>query len=143
MQRLLVRQCLESEGMSVLEARDGYEALDLVSNNSPDFIFMDVDMPGISGIETCQRLRARDDAKDIPLLIVTGADDQETIDMGFEAGATQYITKPLNWPLLGRLVRYMLRSAETLAELEQLTQESLKQLRSHYADIRTALATGS
>ncbi|MBT5134572.1 MAG: response regulator, partial [Halieaceae bacterium] len=47
MQRLLVRQCLESEGMSVLEARDGYEALDLVSNNSPDFIFMDVDMPGI------------------------------------------------------------------------------------------------
>ena len=143
MQRLLVRQCLESEGMSVLEARDGYEALDLVSNNSPDFIFMDVDVPGISGIETCRRLRARDDAKDIPLLIVTGADDQETIDMGFEAGATQYITKPLNWPLLGRLVRYMLRSAETLAELEQLTQESLKQLRSHHADIRTALATGS
>ena len=118
MQRLLVRQCLESEGMSVLEARDGYEALDLVSNNSPDFIFMDVDMPGISGIETCRRLRARDDAKDIPLLIVTGADDQETIDMGFEAGATQYITKPLNWPLLGRLVRYMLRSAETLKELK-------------------------
>ena len=104
--------------MSVLEARDGYEALDLVSNNSPDFIFMDVDMPGISGIETCRRLRARDDAKDIPLLIVTGADDQETIDMGFEAGATQYITKPLNWPLLGRLVRYMLRSAETLKELK-------------------------
>ncbi|MDA8590717.1 EAL domain-containing protein [Luminiphilus sp.] len=118
MQRLLVRQCLESEGMSVLEARDGYEALDLVSNNSPDFIFMDVDMPGISGIETCRRLRARDDAKDIPLLIVTGADDQGTIDMGFEAGATQYITKPLNWPLLGRLVRYMLRSAETLKELK-------------------------
>ncbi len=73
MQRLLVRQCLESEGMSVLEARDGYEALDLVSNNSPDFVFMDVDMPGISGIETCRRLRARDDAKDIPLLIVTTA----------------------------------------------------------------------
>jgi predicted signal transduction protein with EAL and GGDEF domain len=118
MQRLLVRQCLESEGMSVLEARDGYEALDLVSNNSPDFIFMDVDMPGISGIETCRRLRARDDAKDIPLLIVTGADDQGTIDMGFEAGATQYITKPLNWPLLVRLVRYMLRSAETLKELK-------------------------
>jgi predicted signal transduction protein with EAL and GGDEF domain len=118
MQRLLVRQCLESEGMRILEAKDGYEALELVSNNSPDFIFMDVDMPGISGIETCRRLRARDDASDVPLLIVTGSDDQETIDLGFEAGATQYITKPLNWPLLGRLVKYMLRSAENLQELK-------------------------
>lgn len=118
MQRLLIRQCLESEGMRILEAKDGYEALDLVANNRPDFIFMDVDMPGISGIETCRRLRARDDAKDVPVLIVTGADDQETIDLGFEAGATQYITKPLNWPLLGRLVKYMLRSADNLQELK-------------------------
>lgn len=118
MQRLLIRQCLESEGMRVLEAKDGYEALELVANNAPDFVFMDVDMPGISGIETCRRLRARDDSADVPVLIVTGADDQETIDLGFEAGATQYITKPLNWPLLGRLVKYMLRSAENLQELK-------------------------
>ena len=104
--------------MHILEAKDGYEALELIANNAPDFVFMDVDMPGISGIETCRRLRARDDAKDVPVLIVTGADDQETIDMGFEAGATQYITKPLNWPLLGRLVKYMLRSAENLQELK-------------------------
>jgi predicted signal transduction protein with EAL and GGDEF domain len=118
MQRLLIRQCLESEGMRILEAKDGYEALELVANNSPDFVFMDVDMPGISGIETCRRLRARDDAADLPVLIVTGADDQETIDLGFEAGATQYITKPLNWPLLGRLVKYMLRSTQDLQELK-------------------------
>ena len=104
--------------MRILEAKDGYEALELVANNAPDFVFMDVDMPGISGIETCRRLRARDDAADVPVLIVTGADDQETIDLGFEAGATQYITKPLNWPLLGRLVKYMLRSAENLQELK-------------------------
>jgi len=119
MQRLLIRQCLESEGMRVLEVQDGYEALDLVANNNPDFVFMDVDMPGISGIETCRRLRAREESEDTPILIVTGADDQGTIDLGFEAGATQYITKPLNWPLLGRLVKYMLRSAETYQELKQ------------------------
>lgn len=118
MQRLLIRQCLESEGMRVLEAQDGHEALDLVTNSSPDFIFMDVDMPGISGIETCRRLRAREESEVTPILIVTGSDDQETIDLGFEAGATQYITKPLNWPLLGRLVKYMLRSAETYQELK-------------------------
>ena len=127
MQRLLIRQCLESEGMRVLEAQDGYEALDLAANNNPDFIFMDVDMPGISGIETCRRLRAREDSEDTPILIVTGADDQETIDLGFEAGATQYITKPLNWPLLGRLVKYMLRSAETYQELK-LKEDHLRYL---------------
>ena len=118
MQRLLIRQCLESESLRVIEARDGYEALYLVSNSVPDFVFMDVDMPGISGIETCRRLRGRDDTRDVPVLIVTGAEDQETIDLGFEAGATQYITKPLNWPLLGRLVKYMLRSAEAFQELK-------------------------
>ncbi|MGB2261564.1 MAG: response regulator [Luminiphilus sp.] len=42
MQRMLIRQCLESEGMGVLEATDGYEALELVANNAPDFIFMDI-----------------------------------------------------------------------------------------------------
>ena len=127
MQRLLIRQCLESEGMRVLEAQDGHEALDLVANNNPDFVFMDVDMPGISGIETCRRLRAREESEDTPILIVTGADDQETIDLGFEAGATQYITKPLNWPLLGRLVKYMLRSAETYQELK-LKEDHLRYL---------------
>ena len=127
MQRLLIRQCLESEGMRVLEAQDGHEALDLVANNNPDFVFMDVDMPGISGIETCRRLRTREESEDTPILIVTGADDQETIDLGFEAGATQYITKPLNWPLLGRLVKYMLRSAETYQELK-LKEDHLRYL---------------
>ncbi len=89
MQRLLIRQCLESEGMRILEAQDGHEALDLVANNNPDFVFMDVDMPGISGIETCRHLRARVESEDTPILIVTGADDQETIDLGFDAGVSQ------------------------------------------------------
>ena len=127
MQRLLIRQCLESEGMRVLEAQNGHEALELVANNNPDFVFMDVDMPGISGIETCRRIRLRAESEDIPILIVTGADDEETIDLGFEAGATQYITKPLNWPLLGRLVKYMLRSAETYQDLK-LKEDHLRYL---------------
>ena len=50
MQRLLIRQCLETENMSVIEAADGYEALEAFGSQRPDLIFMDVDMPGISGI---------------------------------------------------------------------------------------------
>jgi DNA-binding response OmpR family regulator len=118
--------------MRVLEAQDGHEALDLAANNNPDFVFMDVDMPGISGIETCRRLRAREDSEDTPILIVTGADDQETIDLGFEAGATQYITKPLNWPLLGRLVKYMLRSPTS----RFLSRESVSRVSAPVAVLR-------
>ena len=51
MQRLLIRQCLESEGMRILEAKDGYEALDLVANNAPDFVFTDVICPGLAALK--------------------------------------------------------------------------------------------
>ena len=118
-QRLLIRECLESAGMVVLEAEGGREAIELVTNHRPDFIFMDIEMPGLNGIEVCRILRDRPESEDTPILIVTGADDRETIDLGFEAGATQYITKPLNWPLLGRLVKYMLRTADAYLTLKQ------------------------
>ena len=108
-------------------------------------------MPGISGIETCRRLRARDDASDVPVLIVTGADDRETIDLGFEAGATQYITKPLNWPLLGRLaaIEAAVRDNQTaltneeMNGLESLVRDSLRQLLASYARIRSELSSGA
>ena len=118
-QRLLIRECLESAGMVVVEAEDGREAIELVADHHPDFIFMDIEMPGLNGIEVCRILRDRPESEDTPILIVTGADDQETIDLGFQAGATQYITKPLNWPLLGRLVKYMLRTADAYLALKQ------------------------
>ena len=118
-QRLLIRECLESAGMVVVEAESGREAIELVTNHRPDFIFMDIEMPGLNGIEVCRILRDRPESEDTPILIVTGANDRETIDLGFEAGATQYITKPLNWPLLGRLVKYMLRTAEAYLTLKQ------------------------
>ena len=102
-QRLLIRECLESAGMVVIEAENGREALELVNDCHPDFIFMDIEMPGLNGIEVCRILRDRPESEDTPILIITGADNKETIDLGFEAGATQYITKPLNWSLLGRL----------------------------------------
>ena len=120
MQRLLIRQCLESEGMRILEAKDGYEALELVANNAPDFVVMDVDMPGISGIETCRRLRARDDGTDVPVLIVTGADDQETIDLGFEeareSGMNDVLVKPFSAVDLRRMLLNYVNVASSKAQ---------------------------
>ncbi|HBO12466.1 MAG TPA: hypothetical protein DD491_06745, partial [Halieaceae bacterium] len=92
--RLLTRQCLEAEGMTVVEAADGQQALEAFLRERPDLIFLDVEMPGLSGLEVCRRIRAMPQGENIPIMIVTGSDDRKSIDDGFEAGATQYKTKP-------------------------------------------------
>lgn len=117
--RLLTRQCLEAEGMTVVEAADGQQALEVFLRERPDLIFLDVEMPGLSGLEVCRRIRETPLGESIPIMIVTGSDDRESIDEGFEAGATQYKTKPVNWSLLGRDVQYMLRASNALNSLKR------------------------
>ncbi len=117
--RLLTRQCLESEGMSVVDASNGVEAIDVFVRERPDLVFLDVEMPGMDGLEVCRRIRQLPQGEAIPILIVTGSDDRESIDRGFEAGATQYKTKPVNWTLLGRDVQYMLRASDAFNALKR------------------------
>ena len=117
--RLLTRQCLEAENMVVVEAADGTEAIDVFIRERPDLVFLDVEMPGMTGLEVCQRLRKMPQGESIPIMIVTGSDDRQSIDQGFEAGATQYKTKPVNWSLLGRDVQYMLRASDAFNALKR------------------------
>lgn len=117
--RLLTRQCLEAEGMTVVEAADGQQALEVFLRERPDLVFLDVEMPGMSGLEVCRRIRAMPQGGNIPIMIVTGSDDRQSIDDGFEAGATQYKTKPVNWSLLGRDVQYMLRASNAFNSLKR------------------------
>ena len=116
--RLLARECLESAGMAVLEAIDGQEALALFAQQQPDLIFLDVDMPRLNGFAVCKAIRQTEKGQNVPILIATGANGNSSIDQGFEAGATQYKTKPINWALLSRDVKYMLRAAEAFAALK-------------------------
>jgi predicted signal transduction protein with EAL and GGDEF domain len=117
--RLLTRQCLEAENMIVVEAASGPEAIDAFVRERPDLVFLDVEMPGMSGLEVCQRIRQMPQGEYIPIMIVTGSDDRQSIDQGFEAGATQYKTKPVNWSLLGRDVQYMLRASNAFNALKR------------------------
>ncbi len=117
--RLLTRQCLEAEGMIVVEAADGIEALDVFVRERPDLVFLDVEMPGMTGLEVCERIRQLPQGETIPIMIVTGSDDRQSIDAGFQAGATQYKTKPINWSLLGRDVQYMLRASNAFNALKR------------------------
>lgn len=117
--RFLTRQCLEAENMLVVEASNGFEAIDTFVRERPDLVFLDVEMPGITGLEVCQRIRELPQGESIPIMIVTGSDDRQSIDQGFEAGATQYKTKPVNWSLLGRDVQYMLRASSAFNSLKR------------------------
>lgn len=90
----LIASMLEREGFAVRTAASGQELLDLLDTIHPDLILLDIDMPGISGIETCKRIKADARTKEIPILFVTANNDKEHVIAGFAAGAQDYIVKP-------------------------------------------------
>ncbi|MCK4709901.1 MAG: EAL domain-containing protein, partial [Gammaproteobacteria bacterium] len=95
----------------------------------PDLILLDLMMPGLNGYDTCKGLRTIGDHKRLPIIILTGLDDIKSIEKAFESGSTDFITKPLNWPLLTQRVRYALRTRELFKELEN-TQKRLSRAHS-------------
>ncbi|MCB1731348.1 MAG: EAL domain-containing protein [Halieaceae bacterium] len=119
MGRVVARPCLGAGGMAVVGAADGPETLEVFVKERPDLVFLDVEMPGMTGLEVCERIRQLPQGENIPIMIVTGSDDRQSIDAGFQAGATQYKTKPVNWSLLGRDVQYMLRASNAFNALKR------------------------
>ncbi len=122
MQRLLVKQALEQRGYRVEEVDDGNNALLAFDAAPPDIVLLDVVMPGMDGYAVCRKLRKLPRGKQIPILMMTGLDDVESVEQAFEAGATDFITKPIHWPLLPHRVRYLLRTAEALDKLAKSEQ---------------------
>jgi GGDEF domain-containing protein/PAS domain-containing protein len=81
-------------------------------------------MPGLSGFEVCQQLRARPSGALVPIIMLTGLDDGDSVQRAFDVGATDFISKPINWTLLRFRIRYVLRSAQVMKELVR-NKESL------------------
>lgn len=115
--RLLTRGALEQAGFSVEEAENGEEALEAFNRLAPDMVVSDVMMPVMDGFTFCSRLRLLPHGKLVPVLMITGLDDVESIQQAYEAGATDFITKPFNWLVLCQRVRYMLRASRLMAQL--------------------------
>ena len=116
--RLQVRAALEKYGFSVSEAANGEEALSNFKSQPSELVLLDVVMPEMDGFEACNRLRTIPGGEHVPVVMVTGLEDIESIDRAFEVGATDFITKPINWAILGYRVRYWLRSANILNDLK-------------------------
>jgi len=115
--QLLVRESLEPKGFEVEEAADGDVALKALARLRPDIVLLDVNMPKANGFTVCSRLRQMPEHANTPVVMMTAADDVDAIHSAFDAGATDFITKPLNWILLGYRLRYVLRSSQTRGRL--------------------------
>lgn len=93
--RQMVRITLSTQGWTILEAKNGVEALELARTSKPDLILLDVDMgPGPNGFDVCRTLKAETGTKDIPVVMLTAHESDSDRAVGFAAGATQYLTKP-------------------------------------------------
>ena len=100
---------LKAHGYETLQAADGEEALASVKQHRPDLILLDVMMPKLDGIETCRRLKGDDTLPFLPIILVTARVDSKDIVAGLEAGADEYLTKPVDQAALIARVRSVLR----------------------------------
>lgn len=121
--RLLLRAALEKSGFDVRVAEDGADALRTFGAHPCDMVMLDVEMPGLNGYEVCAALRA-DIGDELPIVMVTGMDDLDSVERAFDAGATDFISKPINWALIGHRVRYLLRGYTVLQDLHAANERN-------------------
>ncbi|MFN3617649.1 MAG: response regulator [Aquabacterium sp.] len=117
-------EALTQEGYTVLVARDGEQALDRLTTIEPDAILMDALMPGLSGFETCQRIKAEAAWAAIPVIFMTGLSDTADVVAGFDAGGVDYVVKPVRIEeVLARLATHV-RNARAAREAWQRASEA-------------------
>jgi len=107
--RMLIRDLLQFRGYRVVEVSDGTQALSVTEQEQPDIILMDIQLPGVSGLDIARRIKARPDLKHIPIVAVTSfalsGDDKKA----FAAGCDAYVAKPYEPRELVKLIQRLLR----------------------------------
>jgi DNA-binding response OmpR family regulator len=118
----LLSDALDEAGYMVLVALDGNSALNRIQRRRPDLILLDALMPGLDGFETCRRIKAQPETANIPVLFMTALTDSEHVVKGFEAGAIDYVTKPIQCNEVLARVASHLRTARILQAARQASQ---------------------
>ncbi len=120
---------LENKGYQVSSVGNGRQAVEFVSQQVPDIILMDASMPEMDGFEATAIIRQRLGLEDTPILMITAYDDESYVDRAFEAGATEFISKPIHWAVLNKRLNYLWQSLQKgeMARLAALVLESTNQ----------------
>lgn len=142
MHRLLLRKSLQArEQLQIYEAEDAAQAFELFATHTIDLLLLDVGLPDRDGFDVCHTIRASKKGANLPIVMITAADDTASIEQAFSVGATDFIAKPLNWLLIGYRLRYLLRasnSLETLRKTEQRLEHAQQIARLGYWELDLA-----
>jgi|AGTN01.2.fsa_nt_gi Response regulators consisting of a CheY-like receiver domain and a winged-helix DNA-binding domain len=117
-ERQMFRSALENDGYQVIEAENGIRAVELFKNSTPHVILMDIMMPVMNGIDACRVIRELPGGNRLPLVMISELEDDAMIHGALNAGADEFITRPVNFSLLRHRVKLLLHS--------KLAEESLK-----------------
>ncbi|MHC4288724.1 MAG: response regulator [Planctomycetota bacterium] len=112
----LILAYLEDLDCQTLAAEGGQEALDMIQNDPPDLVLLDVMMPKISGFEVCKRIKSNPETANIPIIMVTALSEMGDIERAINSGTDDFLSKPVNkWELLTRV--------KTMIKLKHLTDQ--------------------
>ncbi|MCK4840581.1 MAG: EAL domain-containing protein [Methylococcales bacterium] len=115
--RIITRSTLTASSFLVDEASSGIQALEKVELHKPDLILLDAVMDSMDGFETCRLLRENPEMADVPIIMSTALEDINSINRAFDSGATDFITKPINYTILIHRLNFMLRVSQDASEL--------------------------
>ncbi|WP_309380377.1 response regulator [Cerasicoccus frondis] len=131
----LLQRKLEREGYEVLTAFNGQECLNIVSQRKPDLILLDVMMPEMDGIETCEKLKENEETETIPVIFITAKSSKEGKLEGLGVGAVDYITKPID-------LEETLARVKTQLRIQEIYRENIE-LQTQLGEIRRSAAVGA
>src|SRR5579859_7888999 len=115
---------LKEAGFAVQIVTGGDAAVAACALRMPDIALLDVEMAQGDGYQACMSIRSLPGGADLPIVMVTGCDDTLSINSAYEAGATDFVVKPINWPLLTHRIRYVMRGARTIEALRFSEQKN-------------------
>jgi PleD family two-component response regulator len=121
--RMLLSYALEQEGYNTIEAQDGMTAIQVVEQHRPTIILMDAVMPQLDGIGCCMKLQESFQEQCPPIIFITALSDVKSIDRAFQAGARDFVTKPIHWPILKERLKRMLEFVDLQRDMRQAKAE--------------------
>ena len=105
---MMEKMILGPEPYELLTASNGADAVERAAAEGPDLILLDVVMPKMSGVEACKRLRGQEATRTTPIIMVTTRGESENVELAYDAGCSDYVTKPINGPELLAKIRQCL-----------------------------------
>jgi diguanylate cyclase (GGDEF)-like protein len=113
------KRMLPDAGFDLISCADGEAGIEAFKEYAPDIVLIDIEMPEMDGFETCARIRRLPNGASTPVVMMTVTEDSQKIAQAYEAGATEFIRKPINWEILGHRLHYMVKASHNLQKLAQ------------------------